>query len=550
MQAVAQPVLRPKRFANRWLWVGLAALPVVFYYVVLGWFAYDMPYMDDYPALVHFLNRLPGASAMERVRLLLEQNNFHRVVWVKAVAWLGYALTGRVSFTFLQYVGNVSLFLIAWLLWRAWSTRRAEVGTQALVQFLPVLFLLFQFQSWNNVFWAMAAVSNLWAPAWALLAFWLAGQRRAGWALLVGVVALLTNGNGILVLPLLLAGFAFAQNGRWAGATLVLLVPAYELYFSDYQNPSGVALSSLLNPATFVHWLTLDTAFLGAMVYHPAVAWLPSVVGWATITWTLYLLITRYDRTNPTLFWMLVFLQLTGLMLATNRISNPVEAVFASRYKNITALLMAVTYLTIADVLTRSRPRALRWFTAAALVGAVAICVVSNSTYFSKIVRFRELKQTDQLLWQRYGIIRGCSPAYGPVGRLNQLARAGIFQPKPLALPTLASREVSLPQPTPTPNALTYQIDLQQRDGDFLVISGFAKITGQKANFNDTYLAVQTPAGWRYYTTLFHQRLDNDDSLNDKDTGFTAIVPASVAGPSTRLGLWVRSGGKTAFQIL
>lgn len=548
MQAVAQPVLRQRRFISQWIWLGLALLPVVYYYVVLGWFAYDMPYMDDYPALVDFLNRLPGASAMERWRLLLEQNNFHRVVWVKAVAWFGYALTGRVSFTVLQYAGNVSLLLATGLLLSAARPSVRDAGNEWLA--LPVLFLLFQFQSWNNAFWAMAAMSNLWAPAWALLAFWLASHRREGPALLVGVVALLTNGNGILVLPLLLAGFVFAQSGRWAVATLVLLVPAYGLYFSDYQNPSGVSLTSLLSPATFAHWLTLDTAFLGAMFYHPAVAWLPSVVGWATIGWTLYLLVNRYDRTNPTLFWMLIFLQLTGLMLATNRISNPVEAVFASRYKNITALLTVVTYLTVADVLARSRSRALRPFAGLALAGSVVICVISNWTYHTKIVRFRELKQTDQLLWQRYGIIRGCSPAYGPVGRLNQLARAGIFRVNPLTMNELASQEINLPQPTPIPNALTYRIDLLKRDGDFLVVSGFVKITGQKANFNDTYLAVQTPTGWRFFTTLFHQRLDNDDSLNDKDTGFTAIVPTSTAGPSARLGLWVRSGGKTVFQML
>lgn len=532
----------------RWYWagLGLAALPVVYYFGVLGWFAYDMPYMDDYPSLVDFLNKLPAASASERWRLLLEQNNFHRIVWVKGVAWLMYTLTGQVSFTGLQYIGSAALLLIGWLLYRSFSNQHP---TQQWL-FLPVLFFLFQFQYWNNTFWAMASMSNLWTPAWALLAFWLSNRRREIWALGIGLVALLTVGNGILVLPLLLASFLFRNQFRWAVVTLAVLIPAYALYFSGYSNPSGVSSASLLSPARLAHLLALDASFLGAMFYHPAVRWLPMLVGGVIIGWTVYLLITRYDRTNSTLFWMLVFLHLTGLMLAVNRIENPIDVVFASRYKNTTAILMAVTYLTLLDVWVRNRFPAKRWFGISSLTVAVAICLVSDVTYFSKIVRFRELKQTDQLLWERYNLIRGCNPMYQPARQLRKLAQAGMFRPAPLTLSSLTSRSVPAPALTPSANKLRYQIDLRRVDNGFLLVSGFAKIDGQKANFNDTFLAVESPHGWQFFTTLFHQRLDEEDSLNDKDTGFTAVVPMSLVNPGARLGLFVRSGNKTAFQPL
>lgn len=538
-------LLRARSFDWRWL----AALPTLYYFGILGWYAYNMPYMDDYPVLVNFLNKLPAASPTETVRLLLEQNNFHRVVWVKLVAWLSYALTGQVSFTFLQILGNVALLLTGWLFWQSSKTLRSnDQKTNVSGDFLifTIACLLFQFQSWNNTFWAMAAMSNLWAPAWALLAFWLTTRQREGWALLAGVVALLTNGNGILVLPLLLMGFLFRKNWRWATITGIILMPAFGLYFSGYSNPANVSLTTLLEPATLTHLLALDTAFLGAMFYHPSVSWLPIAVGGFSVVWTVFLLIQRYDQRNTTLFWMLVFLQLTGLMLAVNRVENPVEAVFASRYKNITALLVITVYLTVLDRLTQ--PALRRWFGGLALVGAVGICLVSNVTYFSKIVRFRELKQTDQLLWQPYGQIRGCNQQYQPAQQLRQLADAGIFQLKPLRISELQSRIINLPQPTG--GSLTYRIDLQKTDGEFLIISGFAKIDGQKANFNDTFVGVRQASGqWVFWSTLFHQRLDNDDSLNDKDTGFTAIIPRSALSDPTQLGLLVRSGGKKAFQV-
>lgn len=559
--ARAQPALL------RWGLVALALLPVAYYVGMVGWYAYDFPYMDDYPAVVDFLVALP--TAPDKLRLLLEQNNFHRVVWVKALAWLNVALTGTISFTFLQYVGCAGLLLTAGLLWQASNAGLnpgamktlsvapgfSPVGSfpavsPALLIFLPVLYLLFQFQSWNVAFWGMVAVSNAWAPAWALLAFYLAFRARPGWAVAVGVAALFTNGNGILVLPLLLAGFGLRSQWRPVFALLAVSLPAFWLYFTDYRNPSGGALATLLQPGRLGHLLALDTAFLGALFYHPAVAWLSQLVGGLTVGWAFYLLVTRYDRRNPTLFWFLVFLHGTGLLLAVNRIENSVDIMYASRYRNITALVLATTYLTLADVVGKRSMPGQRWFVGLALAGAVAINIVSNWTYRAKIGRFRELKQTDHLFWQRYGQVRASAPQYRPVAQLNALARAGTFRPGSIEPAELSSRPVAVRVPTQSAERVTYDLDLQRVDGPSLIVSGWAKLAGRKANFNDTYLGVKTRSGWQFYTTLFHQRLDNEDAVNDKDTGFTAIIPRADLPPNPTLGLFVRSGGQTGFVSL
>lgn len=543
------------------LWAALALLPILYYALTLIRYAWNMPYMDDYPVLVDFLNRWSGASMSEQVSLLLEQNNFHRVVWVKVLALINVGVTGSVNFTFLQLVGNAALLLTAWVLYRASSSLNRWA-------FLPALFLIFQFQSWNNAFWAMAAVSNLWAPAWALLAFYLANQSTIPlrWsAILVGLVALLTNGNGLMVLPLLCGVAVFTKpfgqerngwmdgNTVWKNTLINITIIALVFYFRGYSNPSGPSLTNLLNPAKFLHLLALDTAFLGAMFYHPSVAWLSQVVGSVTILWTGYLLLTRYDRKNPTLFWFLIFLHLTGLMLAVNRIEKGTELMYASRYRNITALMLATTYLTLADVLRLARPRWLPTLVVLASLGAVAIWGISNYTYASKISRFRELKQTDQFLWQQFGLVRGCAPVLQPAQKLTQLTQKGLFAPLPLSINELVSLPVATafqPNATSSPNALEieYQIDFRRALGRYYVISGWAKLKGRKANFNDTYIGVKTTSGWQFYSTLFHQRLDNTDSVNDKDTGFTAIIPVEKLG--AEIGVLVRSGGATGFVEL
>jgi hypothetical protein len=533
----------------------LLALPVVYYVAVVLWFMYDFPYMDDYPTVVGFLNRWPDAgTSSEKLTLLLDQNNFHRLVLVKLVALANVTLTGTVDFRVFQVVGLGFLLLTAWFLWRSYAVTLPQKPNR-FATFLPVLFLLFQFQGWNIAFWGIVAVSNVGAPALALLTFWLAFRKHELWAIAVGVVALFTNGNGILVLPLLVLAWAFQGHPARTIVALLVMVPALSIYFLDYQNPAGPSVASLLQPGRLLHLLALDTAFLGALVYHPAVPWLPILLGTFTVVWMGYLVLIRYNRTNPTLFWLLLFLHLSGLMLAVNRIQNDTSIVFASRYRNITALHLAVTYLTLFNGtlfrLVGERLRRNSVPLSMAILATFALWAASNYTYHSKIERFRELKQTDNLLWREFGENRGCAPQYKPVGMLNRLAAKGTFAPQPELLGTLASRPVAL-NPAATPgDSLQYRIDIQEEKQGFLIIGGWAKVAGRKANFNDTYVGLKTATGWQYYTTLFHQRLDNADSANDKDTGFTAIIP--LAGKSAprpdSLAIFARSGQRASLKF-
>jgi len=156
------------------------------------------------------------------------------------------------------------------------------------------------------------------------------------------------------------------------------------------------------------------------------------------------------------------------------------------------------------------------------------------------------------LLWQQFGQIRACAAQYQPVEWLNRLASQGTFQPQPQSLSALASHLVP-PKKFPVTNTapLTYAIDIKQADAGYLVVSGWANIQGQKANFNDTYLGVQVDGQWQFYSTLFHQRLDKDNAT-DKDTGFTGIIPLSAMRNNANLPLaiLVRSGKKQSFAAI
>jgi hypothetical protein len=535
----------------------LAALPLLWYGVVVIIFAQNFPYFDDYPAIVSWVERwsAPGANHWA---LLTEQHNFHRLVWLRLVLLVDLMLTGRIDFRALQYVGNLSVVLLAGLLWRQ-SPGEKNRGWVWLV----AVWLLVQTQSWNNMFWSMAGLSNLYAPAFALLAFGgltvpqgASADRLNGAFLLTlsaGLLATLTNGNGILVLPLLAAGFGLTGRFRRAGLTTVVAVAVLGWYFQDYHNPAKTPLAAVLNLANLGHLAQLWTTFLGATLYHPAVGWLAQLVGIASLVWTGWLLRLRYDRQRPALFWLLVFLQLTGLMLVLNRFEPDVAVMAASRYRNVSALLIATVWLTLADmVIIRNWliENRLRLVYGLILFGSIGLNGISNVTYFTKIRQFRELKQTDQLLWQLGLPVHACAPQQDGAGQLRRLVNAGLFKLDALVMNELVTNPVIETMPIQA-EKLIVGIDLNRTVGAYRLISGFAHFDGGRANFYTTRLAVRSRTGrgnWQIYSTLFHQRFEKQNSVLYRDSGFSALLPLTALPPDAEFGVVVRAGNRVGIN--
>ncbi len=538
----------------------IALLPLGWYAAMVVGYAWNFPYFDDYPAIVAWTERwtTPGANHWA---LLTEQHNFHRLVWLRLVLLTDLTLTGRVDFSLLQYVGNLSVPLLMGLLWQQIpdSPLRGWV-------WLVAVWLLVQTQSWNNMFWSMAGLSNLFAPAFALLAFGGLAFRTGkvtdrlddsfGLTMMAGILATLTNGNGILVLPLLAIAFALITQVRRASVAGLIAVAVLIWYFQDYHNPAKTPLSTVLSPTNLGHLLQLWTTFLGATVYHPAVGWLAQLAGGASLVWTAWLLWHRYDRQCPALFWLLVFLHLTGLMLVLNRFEPDVAVMAASRYRNVPALLLAATWLTVADVVLTQNWLTVRLLQVAlglVLLGSAGLNVVSNATYFTKIRQFRELKQTDQLLWQLGLPVHACAPQENGAAELRQLAHAALFTPDRSSVDQLAAKPVSRGPLPDTSATIVVGLDLNRTVGAYRLISGFAHFDGERANFYTTRLAVRSRAGtgnWQLYSTLFHQRFEKQNSVLYRDSGFSALLPLADLPPDPEFGVLVQAGRRVGFQNL
>jgi hypothetical protein len=173
------------------------AVPVVLWVAVILYYSVNLPWYDDFDPFPDFLHKwITSDSLPERLTLLFQPNNEHRMV-VGKLATLGYYwVTGHLNFTFLHI--GAALFTLGTLavFWQAF--RRSNLSGW---YFLPVPFLLFQLQYHLIFLWAICGWQHEPVVFFVVLSmFLLSGKRLAG-ALLAGVCATYAMSSGIFVWP-------------------------------------------------------------------------------------------------------------------------------------------------------------------------------------------------------------------------------------------------------------------------------------------------------------------------------------------------------------
>lgn len=358
--------------------VVLAAAPVLSYFWLLARYGVNIPFWDDFDALLGFLSRSPLHAGD-----FCRQHNEHRILWTRLVAWLCHGATGSLDLRLLMWIGNATLVGIVLVLARIWRSRQLPA-----IHFLPIVFVLFQPQSWENMTWAMASLQNFSVLLFAALSISCWQSTRVGWQLAAiawATLAAYTSGNG-LVVPLVLLvwqgvrcmdrrfasrsmpapGSSFstpaaapsppepAGNATPAASIMTLLVllaftiVLFCFYFAGYTKPDhhpGVAEQGF-TPARLVQYLaTLCGAYVGDLGRHCAfVAGLAPIACFLLLTWR------RYDRRNPVVYYMLMFCLGSILLASLSRAGFGASQALSSRYRVLPLLTLALNYLALYEL--------------------------------------------------------------------------------------------------------------------------------------------------------------------------------------------------------
>ena len=182
----------------------LIIIPIITFFGMFFYYMVDAPINDDYQAILDFLNKcISTDSASEKASLIFAQHNEHRIVYDRIWAIISYKLQSNVNFTFLAFIGNLSLLAIAFFFFRKFIRLK-----KSLYLLIPISVLLFNLANWENMTFAMAGMSNLTVFLFVILSLdFLAkdttvSRRNIFISVAFFYLALLTQGGGIFLLPI------------------------------------------------------------------------------------------------------------------------------------------------------------------------------------------------------------------------------------------------------------------------------------------------------------------------------------------------------------
>lgn len=302
----------------------------------------NVPYWDDFGAIVsYFAHPFP-----ERLLHLAEFNNEHRIFTARVTFEVLYQLLGRFDFQVCMVIGAVFLLGYAVLLGSLFK----KTSARGIFLYLPCFWLLLSFIHYENLCWAMCAVSNIPVHCWALLACLSAVRpSKASFVgtLIFALLATFSTGGGMAVWPclILLLIFLNRQTPRiiLTRCTLIGLfaICAIALYFHDF--PSTSANAAPLTPTSrIIHILLFFVSFVGGWIpsFWPALA-----VGCVTLAAIGYFTFNLPKLRTPAAYFFLIYL-LANMAAAALFRSADFKSAISFRY-----ILLPVSVLTCVTLL-------------------------------------------------------------------------------------------------------------------------------------------------------------------------------------------------------
>jgi hypothetical protein len=337
----------------------LIAVPVIAFYSILFRNVLDIPFLDDYRAVLEFANHMANLDAWNKLcYLLTSQHNEYKLIFEHGVLWVEVFLLKHIDFRVLCVIGDSFVILIGIMLWKMFLPSKDLAGR--LMLFVPAAWLLFQLQYIETLNWAMASLQNIPVIAFSFVAIYFL-QLRSAKALAASIFALMaavaSSGNGLLVIPIgilmLMLNRRYIHLAVWLSASIVC-VGTYSYHYNAASSQSPLH-ASVLSAAIHINPLFIFS-FMGNAAAFPmygrdlglAILLCP-LIGLALCVFFVFAAQTGGLRKKTTLYFCILFLVLTAIGVGCLRSDLGFRQSLASRYGIYSALLLICAWFLIAE---------------------------------------------------------------------------------------------------------------------------------------------------------------------------------------------------------
>jgi hypothetical protein len=326
-------------------------IPIIIYYGLFFRYTVNAPINDDYRAVLDFINKIISVDTIfDKLKILFSQHNEHRIVYGRLWTVISYNLLGNVNFNFLSFVGNLSLLGLSVIFYKRFSLLQKPV-----LLFLPVMVLLFNITSWENMTFTMAVLSNFTVYLFIFISLkyitsnTLENKKNLYFSFLFLFLAVITQGGGLFLIPISILILLYKKEYKNIIIFGILCIMLIALYFYNYESPQqniGV-LNSVLEYKVKI--ILFAFAFLGnAFNYYTIYddpknsILLTTIIGGILFLLFLYITYTKYFKKNLFNYSLMLLLIMSAFITALSRISLGIETASASRYR-INGILFFIT---------------------------------------------------------------------------------------------------------------------------------------------------------------------------------------------------------------
>jgi len=330
-------------------------LPATLFYTILLRKAVNIPNLDDYDTLLGFLNQWVQCKgiAAKVTWFLASQNSEFKLFFLHGIACLQHGLSGHINFKTLGAIANGLILLLAVLLWKMFLPTHENLATR-MALFIPVPWLIFQLQYWDDLNWATPGLQHVAVLVFSFATIWLLVQGKGPQfygALACFILAIFSDGNGLLMIPIgsliLISSRRYIYMAGWLVASTGC-VAVYAYHYSAILSPTGVHRSvfSVVLQLRPDYVLCCIGGAVGLIFPSGAASFLLGILLCAFFVWMAY---RGYIRRNPAVSCCVLFLLLTTVGVAGLRSDLGVAQSLTSRYTIYSALFLVFAWVAIVE---------------------------------------------------------------------------------------------------------------------------------------------------------------------------------------------------------
>jgi hypothetical protein len=266
----------------------LGVVPILFFVFYVWQYTINVPFLDDnlyYTKAVVDVNK--SQSLSESFQIFMRQHTIteHKTPVSRLAAFLIYKITGKLNFFTFAQIGNLTLFGILFLFWRFFRKHAWNIA-----YFLPIPFLLFQMQTYENQFWMGCAWLYYPIGLWQMVTFYFLSYQKPRYfiyAMLSAVFVTFIFSNGMFVFFPATLLLIYQKRYKHLGIMALVAGVCLAVYFSSYK-PSPIVPPAFSIPNILTGFVLMLGSYVDVQDFHNISPITATTVGLIIIGFLIY----------------------------------------------------------------------------------------------------------------------------------------------------------------------------------------------------------------------------------------------------------------------